>query len=141
MYILILYASCISVILFSIYHYINISNDESENPNKKYDIFGDLLTSNNFIVFAIIFIFSMTLIYLSMDENTDILSMIGITDNDYSKLNNIAKKSLVDPHILKNTSEPMSSGFEPYTSGGSVDNSESSSNSDDTSSETSNDSE
>ena len=137
MYILILYASCISVILFSIYHYININNEESENPNKKYDISADLLTTNNIIVFAIIFVFSMTLIYLSMDENTDILSMIGITDNDYSKLNNISKKTLVDPHILKNTSEPMSSGFEPYTSGGSVDNSD---NSSDSSSETSSDS-
>jgi hypothetical protein len=135
MYILILYASCITVILFSIYHYININSEESENPNKKYDISADLLTTNNVIIFAIIFVFSMTLIYLSMDENTDILSMIGITDNDYSKLNNISKKTLVDPHILKNTSEPMSSGFEPYTSGGSVDNSESSS---DSSSETSN---
>jgi hypothetical protein len=137
MYILILYASCISVILFSIYHYININNEESENPNKKYDISADLLTTNNLVVFAIIFVFSMTLIYLSMDENTDILSMIGITDNDYSKLNNISKKTLVDPHILKNTSEPMSSGFEPYTSGGSVDNSD---NSCDSSSETSSDS-
>ena len=137
MYILILYASCISVILFSIYHYININSGESENPNKKYDISVDLLTTNNIIVFAIIFIFSMTVIYLFTDENTDILSMIGITDNDYSKLNNISKKTLVDPHILKNTSEPMNSGFEPYTSGGSVDNSESS---DDSSSETSNDS-
>lgn len=137
MYILILYASCISVILFSIYHYVNINNEESENPNKKYDISADLLTTNNLVVFAIIFVFSMTLIYLSMDENTDILSMIGITDNDYSKLNNISKKTLVDPHILKNTSEPMSSGFEPYTSGGSVDNSDSSS---DSSSETSSDS-
>ena len=138
MYILILYASCISVILFSIYHYININNEESENPNKKYDISADLLTTNNLVVFAIIFVFSMTLIYLSMDENTDILSMIGITDNDYSKLNNISKKTLVDPHILKNTSEPMSSGFEPYTSGGSVDNSDSSG---DSSSGTSSDSE
>jgi hypothetical protein len=137
MYILILYASCISVILFSIYHYININSEESENPNEKYDISAHLLTTNNIIVFAIIFIFSMTLIYFSMDENTDILSMIGVSDNDYSKLNNISKKTLVDPHILKNTSEPMSSGFEPYTSGGSVDNSESS---DDSSSETSNDS-
>jgi hypothetical protein len=137
MYILILYASCISVILFSIYHYININSEESDNPNKKYDISADLLTTNNLVVFVIIFVFSMTLIYFSMDENTDILSMIGITDNDYSKLNNISKKTLVDPHILKNTSEPMSSGFEPYTSGGSVDNSETS---DDSSSETSNDS-
>jgi|UniRef100_A0A6C0LEB0 hypothetical protein len=137
MYILILYASCISLILFSIYHYVNINSEESENPNKKYDISADLLTTNNVIVFAIIFVFSMTLIYFSTDENTDILSMIGITDNDYSKLNNISKKTLVDPHILKNTSEPMSSGFEPYTSGGSVDNSESSC---DSSSETSSDS-
>ena len=137
MYILILYASCISLILFSIYHYVNINSEESENPNKKYDISADLLTTNNLVVFAIIFVFSMTLIYLSMDENTDILSMIGITDNDYSKLNNISKKTLVDPHILKNTSEPMSSGFEPYTSGGSVDNSD---NSSDSSSETSSDS-
>ena len=137
MYILILYASCISLILFSIYHYVNINSEESENPNKKYDISADLLTTNNVIIFAIIFVFSMTLIYFSMDENTDILSMIGITDNDYSKLNNISKKTLVDPHILKNTSEPMSSGFEPYTSGGSVDNSDSSG---DSSSETSSDS-
>ena len=140
MYILILYASCISIMLFSIYHYININNEESENPDKKYDIYGDLLTTNNVIVFAIIFIFSMTLIYFSMDENTDILSMIGITDNDYGKLNNISKKTLIDPHILKNTSEPMSSGFEPYTSGGSVDNSESSEDSSSVSSQDSDDS-
>lgn len=120
MYILVLYASCISIILFSIYHYININSEQTENPNKTYNITNDLLTSNNIIVFSIIFVFSMTLIYFSMDENTDILSMIGITDNEYSKLNNISKKTLVDPHILKNTSEPMSSGFEPYTSGGSV---------------------
>jgi len=137
MYILILYASCISVILFSIYHYVNINSEESQYPDKKYDISADLLTTNNVIVFTIIFVFSITLIYLSTDENTDILSMIGITDNDYSKLNNISKKTLIDPHILKNTTEPMSSGFEPYTSGGSTDNSESS---DDSSSEISNDS-
>ena len=138
MYILVLYASCISIILFSIYHYININSEQNENPDKTYNISNDLLTANNIIVFTIIYVFSMTLIYFSMDENTDILSMIGITDNDYSKLNNISKKTLVDPHILKNTSEPMSSGFEPYNSrGGSVDNSE---NSDDSSSETSNDS-
>ena len=138
MYILVLYASCISIILFSIYHYININSEQNENPDKIYNISDDLLTANNIIVFTIIYVFSMTLIYFSMDENTDILSMIGITDNDYSKLNNISKKTLVDPHILKNTSEPMSSGFEPYnSSGGSVDNSE---NSDDSSSETSNDS-
>ncbi len=136
MYILVLYASCISIILFSVYHYININSEQNENPNKIYNISNDLLTSNNIIVFTIIYVFSMTLIYFSMDENTDILSMIGITDNDYSKLNNISKKTLVDPHILKNTSEPMSSGFEPYTSGGSC----AEESSDDSSSESSQDS-
>jgi hypothetical protein len=118
MYILVLYASCISIILFSIYHYININSEQNENPDKIYNISNDLLTANNIIVFTIIYVFSMTLIYFSMDENTDIFSMIGITDNYYSKLNNISKKTLVDPHILKNTSEPMSSGFEPYNSSG-----------------------
>ena len=137
MYILVLYASCISIILFSIYHYININSEQNENPDKTYNISDDLLTANNIIVFTIIYVFSMTLIYFSMDENTDILSMIGITDNDYSKLNNISKKTLVDPHILKNTSEPMSSGFEPYNSSGGSCAEESS---DDSSSESSQDS-
>jgi hypothetical protein len=137
MYILVLYASCISIILFSIYHYININSEQNENPDKTYNISNDLLTANNIIVFTIIYVFSMTLIYFSMDENTDIFSMIGITDNDYSKLNNISKKTLVDPHILKNTSEPMSSGFEPYNSSGGSCVEESS---DDSSSESSRDS-
>ena len=62
--------------------------------------------------------------------------MIGVIDNDYSKLNNIAKTTLINPNILKNTTEPMSAGFEPYnSSGGSIDSSDSdnSSNSDNTS--------
>ena len=137
MYIIILYASCISIILFSIYHYIMINNEKNEYPDKTYNITNDLLTPNNIIVFTIIFVFSMTLIYFSMDENTDILTMIGITDHDYSKLNNISKKTLVDPYILKNTREPMSSGFEPYTSGGSC----AEESSDDNASVSSNDSE
>ena len=56
--------------------------------------------------------------------------MIGVTDvtdNDYSKLNNISKTTLINPNILKNTHEPMSAGFEPYnSSGGSIDSSDSS---------------
>jgi hypothetical protein len=121
MYILILYASCIAIILFSIYHYINIKGDYEENPDKKYNITTDLLNVNNIMIFIIIFAFSLLLIYFSFDEKNDILSMIGITDNEYSKLNNISKTVLIDPRILKNTTEPMSSGFEPYnSSGGSI---------------------
>jgi hypothetical protein len=121
MYILILYASCIAIILFSIYHYINIKGDYEENPDKKYNITTDLLNVNNIMIFIIIFAFSLLLIYFSFDEKNDILSMIGITDNEYSKLNNISKTVLIDPRILKNITEPMSSGFEPYnSSGGSI---------------------
>jgi hypothetical protein len=121
MYILILYASCITIILFGIYHYINIKGDYEENPDKKYNITTDLLNVNNIMIFIIIFAFSLLLIYFSFDEKNDILSMIGITDNEYSKLNNISKTVLIDPSILKNTNEPMSSGFEPYnSSGGSI---------------------
>jgi hypothetical protein len=68
--------------------------------------------------------------YFSFDEKTDILSMIGITDNEYSKLNDISKTTLIDPSILKNTTEPMSAGFEPYnSSGGSMDEESSEDNS------------
>jgi len=121
MYILILYALCIAIILFGIYHYINFKNELNEYPDKKYEILKDLFNPTNAIIFVIIFIFSFTLIYFSFDEKTDILSMIGITDSEYSKLNNISKTTLVDQSILKNTNEPMSAGFEPYnSSGGSI---------------------
>jgi hypothetical protein len=91
MYILILYSSCIAIILFGIYHYIKIKSEYEENPDKKYDLTIDLLNANNTMIFIIIFIFSLLLIYFSFDEKNDILSMIGITDNEYSKLNNISK--------------------------------------------------
>lgn len=121
MYILILYALCIAIILFGVYHYINFKNELNEYPDKKYEILKDLFNPTNAIIFVIIFVFSFTLIYFSFDEKTDILSMIGITDSEYSKLNNISKTTLVDQSILKNTNEPMSAGFEPYNStGGSI---------------------
>lgn len=119
---LFVYASCITLILFGIYHYMNIKQEFEENPEKKYELLTDLLSVNNIIVIVITFALSFILIYFSFDEKTDILSMIGITDNEYSKLNNISKTTLIDPNILKNTTEPMSAGFEPYnSSGGSID--------------------
>ena len=118
MYILILYALCIAIILFGIYHYFNIKNELEEYPDKKYEILKDLFNANNAMIFIIIFVFCLTLMYFSFDEKTDILSMIGITDNEYSKLNDISKTTLIDPSILKNTTEPMSAGFEPYNSSG-----------------------
>jgi hypothetical protein len=122
--------------LFGFYHYITVKKEYEEDPYKKYDILSDLFSVNNIVIFTIIYSVSFALIYFSFDDKTDILSMIGVIDNDYSKLNNIAKTTLINPNILKNTTEPMSAGFEPYnSSGGSIDSSDSdnSSNSDNTS--------
>ena len=127
MYILIFYALCVTLILFGFYHYITVKKEYEEDPYKKYDILSDLFSVNNIVIFTIIYSISFALIYFSFDDKADILSMIGVTDNDYSKLNNIAKTTLINPNILKNTTEPMSAGFEPYnSSGGSIDSSDSS---------------
>jgi hypothetical protein len=119
MYIL-LYSIIVSLVLFGIIHYIeNNTDDDDENSEEKYDMYNDFFNLNNLIKFVIIFSFIISLFYYAFDDTIDVLSMIGITDNDYSKLNNINKTNIVDPSMLRNTSEPMSSGFEPYNSGGS----------------------
>lgn len=119
MYIL-LYSIIVSFVLFGIVHFIeNNNSDEDDDEYAKYDMYNDLFNVNNLIKFVIIFSIIMSLFYFAFDDNMDVLSMIGITDNDYSKLNNINKTNIVDPSMLRNTSEPMSSGFEPYNSGGS----------------------
>jgi hypothetical protein len=120
MYIL-LYSIIVSLVLFGIIHYIeNNTDDNDENGESiKYDMYNDFFNLNNLIKFVIIFSFIISLFYFAFDDTIDVLSMIGITDNDYSKLNNINKTNIVDPSMLRNTSEPMSSGFEPYNSGGS----------------------
>lgn len=126
MYILIFYALCVTLIIFGFYHYITIKKEYEDNPYKQYDILSDLFSVNNIVIFTIIYTISFVLIYFSFDDKADILSMIGVTDNDYSKLNNISKTTLINPNILKNTSEPMCAGFEPYnSSGGSIDSSDS----------------
>ena len=103
MYILIFYALCVTLILFGFYHYITVKKEYEEDPYKKYDILSDLFSVNNIVIFTIIYSISFALIYFSFDDKADILSMIGVTDNDYSKLNNIAKTTLINPNILKNT--------------------------------------
>jgi hypothetical protein len=119
MYIL-LYSIIVSLVLFGIIHYIeNNTDDDDEDSEEKYDMYNDFFNLNNLIKFVIIFSFIISLFYYAFDDTIDVLSMIGITDNDYSKLNNINKTNIVDPSMLRNTSEPMSSGFEPYNSGGS----------------------
>lgn len=140
MYILIFYALCVTLILFGFYHYITIKKEYEENPYKKYDVLSDLFSVNNIVIFTIIYSISFVLIYFSFDDKADILSMIGVTDNDYSKLNNIAKTTLINPNILKNTPEPMSAGFEPYNSSGGSIESDSEYTSDDNTSKSSKDS-
>jgi hypothetical protein len=117
---ILLYSIIVSLVLFGVVHFIENNTSDSEEGNE--DIEDDkyeLLNLNNLMKFVIIFSFIFTLFYLAFDDNVDVLSMIGITDNDYGKLNNINKTNIVDPSMLRNTYEPMSSGFEPYNSGGS----------------------
>lgn len=123
MYIL-LYSIIVSLLLFGVIHYIENNTNDEDNKDEngeyeEYDMYYDLFNVNNLIKFVIIFSFIITLFYLAFDDSIDVLSMIGITDNDYGKLNNINKTNIVDPSMLRNTCEPMSSGFEPYNSGGS----------------------
>lgn len=123
MYIL-LYSIIVSLLLFGVIHFIENNTNDEDNKDEngeyvEYDMYYDLFNFNNLIKFVIIFSFIITLFYLAFDDNIDVLSMIGITDNDYGKLNNINKTNIVDPSMLRNTSEPMSSGFEPYNSCGS----------------------
>lgn len=120
MYNILLYSIIVSLVLFGIVHFIeNNNNDDDDGETAKYDIYSDLFNVNNLIKFISIFSIIISLFYFAFDDSMDVLSMIGITDNDYSKLNNINKTNIVDPSMLRNTSEPMSSGFEPYNSGGS----------------------
>jgi hypothetical protein len=120
MYMLLFYSVIVSLILFGVIYLIENNNDDNTNSeDTKGDSSSDLLNFNNCLKFVIIFTSVFSLFYFAFDENMDVLSIIGITDYDYSKMNDINKTNIIDPSILRNTTEPMSSGFEPYNSGGS----------------------
>lgn len=119
---IILYSLIVSVILFGLYYYININNeDKNEDYNEKKEFF----TFNNFIIFCIIYVFIFSLLYLAFDDGSSLVALGILTDDDYSKPNKINKSNIVDPSFLKNNYEPMKTGYEPYNSNSS-DNSDTS---------------
>jgi len=131
---ILLYSLLVSVALFAVYYYINKNNeDKNEDVNENRDFF----TFNNFIVFCMIYVFIFSLLYLAFDDGSSLASLGILTDDDYSKPNKINKSNIVDSSILKQHTDPMKSGFEPYNSNSSdgsdvsdVDTSDDSSDSD-----------
>tara|TARA_B000000477_G_C5994508_1_gene186340 strand:- start:18 stop:416 length:399 start_codon:yes stop_codon:yes gene_type:complete len=110
---ILLYSLLVSVALFAVYYYINKNNeDKNEDVNENKDFF----TFNNFIVFCMIYVFIFSLLYLAFDDGSSLASLGILTDDDYSKPNKINKSNIVDSSILKQNTDPMKSGFEPYNS-------------------------
>ena len=119
MYIL-LYSVVISALIFSVYQYFDSINRDSDSP--PYDITKDILTANNIMIFILILSIVFFIMYMAFNNDNDIFSSLGIYDNDNSSSE--IKKTNVNPYILKNTTDPMKMGFEPYNSGGSKSNSD-----------------
>jgi hypothetical protein len=110
---ILLYSLLVSIALFAVYYYINKNNeDKNEDVNENKDFF----TLNNFIIFCMIYVFIFSLLYLAFDDGSSLASLGIFTDNDYSKPNKITKSNIIDSSILKQNTEPMKSGFEPYNS-------------------------
>ena len=63
-----------------------------------------------------IYVFIFSLLYLAFDDGSSLASLGILTDDDYSKPNKITKTNIVNPSILKQNTDPMKSGFEPYNS-------------------------
>jgi len=130
MYSLLLYSFLISSILFGVIHYIG--KNDREDPNEPYDIQKHLITTNNIIMFFMIFISCFVLVYFAFSDNTDILLSLGIYENDHKSINiqdpvyDVKKKNNIDPSILKRINDPLKYGFEPYSGGSEMSSSETS---------------
>ena len=124
MYIL-LYSIVISALIFAAYQYLDsINRDAATQP---YDITKDLLTVNNIMIYILIVSIVFFIMYMGFNEDPDVFSSLGLFDNDNNS--NDIKKTNVNPSILRNTTDPMKMGFEPYNSGGSKSSSDSDSSS------------
>ena len=114
MYIL-LYSIVISAFILGAYQYFDSINRGSEA--EPYDINKDLLTINNIVIYMIIVSTLFFVMYMAFNDDADIFSSLGIIDKDINSYE--IKKMNVNPNILRNTTDPMKMGFEPYNSGGS----------------------
>uniref|UniRef100_A0A6C0LBX3 Uncharacterized protein n=1 Tax=viral metagenome TaxID=1070528 RepID=A0A6C0LBX3_9ZZZZ len=116
MYIL-LYSIVIAAFILGAYQYIDsINRDINAEP---YDITKDLLTINNVAIYLAIVSTVFFIMYMAFNDDPDIFLSLGIFENDKESIGYEIKKTNVNPNILRNTTDPMKMGFEPYNSGGS----------------------
>ena len=116
MYIL-LYSIIISAFILGAYQYIDsINRDANAEP---YDITTDLFTINNIAIYMAIVSSVFFVIHMAFNDDTDIFASLGIYENDKDITGYEIKKTSVNPNVLRNATDPMKMGFEPYNSGGS----------------------
>lgn len=116
MYIL-LYSIIISAFILGAYQYIDsINKDANAEP---YDITTDLFTINNIAIYMAIVSSVFFVIHMAFNDDTDIFASLGIYENDKDITGYEIKKTSVNPNVLRNATDPMKMGFEPYNSGGS----------------------
>jgi hypothetical protein len=118
MYIL-LYSIVISAFVLGAYQYIDsLNRDANAEP---YDITKDLFTINNVAIYMAIVSSVFFVLHLAFNDDADVFSSLGIFDNDKDGIGNQLeiKKTSVNPNVLRNATDPMKMGFEPYNSGGS----------------------
>ena len=110
---IILFSIVISAVILGAYQYIDsINRDSNAEP---YDVTKDLFTVNNIMAYVLIASGVFFVMYMAFNDDIDIFSSLGIMekDNGYE-----IKKMNVNTSVLRNTTDPMKMGFEPYNSDG-----------------------
>ena len=115
MYIL-LYSIVISAFILGIYQYVDSINRDIES--QPYDVSKDLFTINNIMIYMAVVSTVFFIMYMTFSDDPDIFASLGLYDNDSNSGYEI-KKTSVTPNVLRNATDPMKMGFEPYNSGGS----------------------
>jgi len=116
MYIL-LYSIVISAFVLGAYQYIDsINRDTNAEP---YDITKDLFTINNIAIYMAIVSSVFFVLHMAFNDDADIFATLGIFEDDKDGSQLEIKKTSVNPNVLRNATDPMKMGFEPYNSGGS----------------------
>jgi hypothetical protein len=116
MYIL-LYSIVISAFVLGAYQYIDsINRDTNAEP---YDITKELFTINNVAIYMAIVSSVFFVLHMAFNDDADIFATLGIFENDKDNTGYEIKKTSVNPNVLRNATDPMKMGFEPYNSGGS----------------------
>jgi hypothetical protein len=111
---IVLFSIVISAVILGAYQYIDsINRDSNAEP---YDVSRDLFTVNNIMAYMLIASSVFFVMYMAFNDDIDIFSSLGIMENDNTS--NEIKKINVNPSVLRNTTDPMKMGFEPYNSDG-----------------------